>query len=174
MIQSALKLLQNELQTFINTEDATAVVMDNIGMIGTPLEDSLTNSIVLTLINTEDQKTTNFWLRLKRIFGLGNSSANPPGLLNLYVLFSFNYSATNYPLALKRLDSVIKFFQNKNLFSISSAVPDGTNSINTAVNHDFKMEFCNLNLKETNELWGSLGGRQVPFAFYKLRFVPAS
>jgi len=33
------------------------------------------------------------------------------------------------------------------------------------------MELYTLTFEQLNHLWGSLGGRQVPFAMYKLRLV---
>ncbi|MNR02277.1 hypothetical protein D3C85_1181210 [compost metagenome] len=36
------------------------------------------------------------------------------------------------------------------------------------------MELYTLTFEQINHLWGSLGGRQVPFAMYKLRLVAIS
>ena len=33
------------------------------------------------------------------------------------------------------------------------------------------MELYTLTFEQINHLWGSLGGRQIPFAMYKLRLV---
>jgi hypothetical protein len=35
----------------------------------------------------------------------------------------------------------------------------------------FTMELYTLTFEQINHLWGSLGGRQIPFAMYKLRLV---
>ena len=35
----------------------------------------------------------------------------------------------------------------------------------------FTLELYTLTFEQINHLWGSLGGRQVPFAMYKLRLV---
>jgi hypothetical protein len=35
----------------------------------------------------------------------------------------------------------------------------------------FTMELYTLTFEQINHLWGSLGGRQVPFVMYKLRLV---
>ena len=35
----------------------------------------------------------------------------------------------------------------------------------------FTMELYTLTFEQINHLWGSLGGRQIPFAMYKLRLI---
>ena len=38
----------------------------------------------------------------------------------------------------------------------------------------FTMELYTLTFEQINHLWGSLGGRQIPFVMYKLRLVSLS
>jgi hypothetical protein len=38
----------------------------------------------------------------------------------------------------------------------------------------FTMELFTLSFEQINHLWGSLGGRQMPFVMYKLRLVTIS
>ena len=38
-------------------------------------------------------------------------------------------------------------------------------------NLKFTLELYTLTFEQINHLWGSLGGRQMPFAMYKLRLV---
>jgi len=98
---------------------------------------------------------------------------NPPVNLNLYVLFSCNYTGDHYNLALKRLSYIIRFLQSKNVFSVSSSVSGGSVSPEDPdiIDLKFTMELYTLTFEQINHLWGSLGGRQMPFVMYKLRLV---
>lgn len=174
MIEQAILLLRNELQEYINNLDASVnVVVDNIGLFETSKGDTLTNNIVITLVNIEEESTLKNQPALKRPFLDKAIYQNTPVFLNLYILFSCNYSGNDYRLALKRLSYIIRFMQSRSTFSSSASVvgsgidltePDVTTM-------KFTMELYTLSFEQINHLWGSLGGRQVPFAMYKLRLV---
>lgn len=173
MIDAALQLLRDEFSSYLLSKDAATVVIDNIGLFETPAGNSLTDNIVITLVNIEEESTLKNQPALKRPFLNNATYENAPVYLNLYVLFTCNYSGNDYILALKRLSFIIRFLQSKNSFSASSSVSGG------AINHDedgivdlkFTMELYTLTFEQINHLWGSLGGRQMPFAMYKLRLV---
>ena len=58
MIDQAFLLLSNELQSYINVKDASVnVIIDNIGLLETSKGDTLTNNIVITLVNVEEEST---------------------------------------------------------------------------------------------------------------------
>jgi len=172
MIETAIELLRDELHAYITTKDASAtVIIDNIGMFDTPHGNSLTNNIVLTLVNIEEemflknQPPSNNPVRNSAIY------ENRPSFLSLYVLCSCNYSGNNYKLALRRLSYIIQFFQSK--ISFSAVLSEGGNVADLknaeTVNIHFTMQLHPLSFEQVNHLWGSLGGRQMPFALYKLR-----
>jgi len=103
---------------------------------------------------------------------------NSPVCLNLYVLITCNYTPDSDPTkgyisSLKRLSFIIQFLQGKNSFSYSSSVSDfpAPNSDFDLLNLKFTLELYTLTFEQINHLWGSLGGRQVPFAMYKLRLI---
>jgi hypothetical protein len=177
MIQEAILLLRDELQSYINNHDASVnVIVDNIGLIETSRGDTLTNNIVITLVNIEEESTLKNQPALKRPIINNAVYKNPPVFLNLYVLFTSNYAGTDYPLALKRLSYVIRFLQSKNLFATSSSVTGSSIDLSDddIIALKFTMELYTLTFEQINHLWGSLGGRQVPFAMYKLRLVAIS
>jgi hypothetical protein len=174
MIQSAVLLLRNELQSYINFKDASVnVVIDNIGLLETSKGDTLTNNIIITLVNIEEESTLKNNPTLKRPVLSSGVYQNAPIFLNLYILFTCNYSGDDYRLALKRLSYIIQFLQSKNSFSTSSSVTGGNIDLSEPdiVDLKFTMELYTLTFEQINHLWGSLGGRQVPFAMYKLRLV---
>jgi hypothetical protein len=174
MIDQAILLIRNELQSFITLRDASVnVSVDNIGLMETPRGDTLINNIIITLVNIEEESTLKNQSALRRPFGEAAVYQNPPVYLNLYVLFTCNYSGADYPLALKRLSYVIRFLQSKTSFSASSSVTGGAIDLTDTGVTDlrFTLELYTLTFEQINHLWGSLGGRQIPFAMYKLRLV---
>lgn len=178
MIDQALLLLKNELQDYIDAkEDTVDVTLDNIGMLGIPEGKNLNNHIVITLVNIEEESTLKNLSAQKRPFATTASYENPPVYLNLYVLLTCFYadddSGKNYQNALARLSLIIRFFQSRNSFSSSSSTAIGAVLKDDAdvASLRFTMELYTLTFEQINHLWGSLGGRQVPFAMYKLRLV---
>lgn len=175
MIDTALILLRDELSSYISLKDASVnVVIDNIGLAETSNGETLTNNVVITLVNIEEESTLKNQPALKRPF-INNKGTyqNPPIYLNLYVLFVSNYSGNDYPLALKRLSYIIQFLQGKNSFSSASSVFGGSLDLSNDVITQlrFTLELYTLTFEQINHLWGSLGGRQMPFVMYKLRLV---
>lgn len=175
MIDTALILLRDELGAYINLKDASVnVVIDNIGLAETSNGETLTNNVVITLVNIEEESTLKNQPALRRPF-INNKGTyqNPPVYINLYVLFVCNYSGNDYPLALKRLSYIIQFLQGKNSFSSSSSIFGGSLDLSNDVITQlrFTLELYTLTFEQINHLWGSLGGRQMPFVMYKLRLV---
>jgi hypothetical protein len=174
MIDKAILLLKNELESYINLKDASVnVIIDNIGLFETSKGDTLTNNIVITLVNIEEESTLKNQPALRRPVISTGIYQNPPVSLNLYVLFTCNYSGNDYLLALKRLSYIIRFLQSKNSFSASSSITGGSIDLteDDITDLKFTLELYTLTFEQINHLWGSLGGRQMPFAMYKLRLV---
>lgn len=173
MIKQAILLLRDELQKYISYHDASVnVAVDNIGLMETTRGDSLNNHIVITLVNIEEESTLKNNSNLKRPFLNNAVYQNVPVFLNLYILFTCNYAGNDYRLALERLSFVIRFLQGRTSFSVSSSsVTPGDFADQDIIDLKFTMELYTLTFEQINHLWGSLGGRQVPFAMYKLRLV---
>jgi hypothetical protein len=174
MIDRALLLLRDELQSYINFHDASVnVVIDNVGLFETSKGDSLTNNIIITLVNIEEESTLKNQPALKRPISNIAVYENPPVFLNLYVLFTCNYSGADYPLALRRLSFIIQFLQSKTSFAAAASTSGGSIDVTEPgiTSLKFTLELYTLTFEQINHLWGSLGGRQMPFAMYKLRLV---
>jgi hypothetical protein len=169
MIGLALSLLQAELAAYLsaNGDDAANVRIDNIGLAETANSSSLTDHIIITLVNIEEESALKNQSAQRRSGATTIAYENSPTFLNLYVLISCNYSGEGYILALNRLALVIQFLQGKTSFSGSSSAAAGIDSSDLR----FTLELYTLTFEQINHLWGSLGGRQVPFAMYKLRLV---
>jgi hypothetical protein len=174
MIDRALSLLKEELQSFVSLNDASVtVVIDNVALFETSKGDSITNHIIISLVNIEEESTLKNQPPLKRPFQNYAQYQNTPVFLNLYILITCNYSGNDYLLGLKRLSYVIRFVQSKTSFAVSSSVVGGEIDLpeDDISELKFTLELYTLTFEQINHLWGSLGGRQLPFVMYKLRLV---
>jgi Pvc16 N-terminal domain len=96
---------------------------------------------------------------------------NRPVHLYLYLLFSANNPV--YSTALTQLSRVIEFFQGQNVFTIRNS-PDlaGVSlSADALAGLRIVLELQSLTFEQVNYLWGSLGGKQVPFVLYRARLI---
>jgi len=173
MIDAALILLRDELISYLATRDSATVIVDNIGLFESSGGTGLSDNIVITLVNIEEESTLKNQSAIKRPLNGNAIYRNPPVSLNLYVLLTCNYSGDSYRLALRRLSYIIQFLQSKNSFSAGSTTSGGSLDLTDPdiVDLRFTMELYTLTFEQINHLWGSLGGRQMPFAMYKLRLV---
>jgi len=182
MIGNALILLREELSAYMtNQGDPANVAIENIGLFETENGQNLEDSIVISLVNIEEESTLkNGTTFTKWPDGVARYE-NRPVFLNLYVLFTANFAGgvppnNAYVQALKRLSLVIEFFQGKSTFTPATSTvtlpPELSDLSNPAVaGLKLNLELYTLTFEQINHLWGSLGGRQIPFAMYKVRVV---
>jgi hypothetical protein len=176
MIHHALSLLESELEAYIlsfpeNTENeyvelGNVAVLESAGDTQTGLEEK----VIVTVVNLEEEsafknlpnytKTTNGSVRYQ----------NAPVFLNLYLLFTSNFN--NYVTALAHLSEVIQFFQGKNVFNLKNAPGDNNEIPDPDVGElQIILDLYTMTFEQINHLWGSLGGKQIPFVMYKARLV---
>lgn len=183
MIHEAISLLRKELVVYLATHGYgpvanadTMVVVENIALFESNNPANLDDRIVFTLVNIEEETT------LKNTNTVRKSSTgktwyeNPPVYLNLYLLISSCNKAgdsDNYLDALAKLSHVIRFFQGRNSFSFATASSDNSSKLtdDDLMTMTIKPELYTLTFEQINHLWGSLGGKQMPFVMYKLRLV---
>lgn len=176
MIDKALVLLRNEVSAYLRTKDTSLddsrIILDNIGMLESSGGNNLQDHVIISLVNIEEEATLKNQAAT-RVSGSTIQYRTKPVYLNLYVLITCNYTGDGYTFALQRLSHIVKFLQRKRVFSYSG--------YDAAIPEDFddpeRLEMCfsadlhTLSFEQINYLWGSLGGRQVPFVMYKLRLV---
>jgi hypothetical protein len=177
MIHDALRLIANQLNRALgNSGDGEAVVLGNIAGAESPAEGggaggaANLSRVVLSLVNiTEDHALKNgphHRLERGRVV-----YRNRPVNLYLFLLFSANNPV--YSTALKQLGSIIEYFQGRNVFTIRNS-PDLTEVSQTAESLGelrIIMELQSLTFEQVNHLWGSLGGKAVPFVLYRARLI---
>lgn len=172
MIFDAMKLIQTALQQYIlDVEQSPAnqeiVILDNIALaeeLGGN-RDNLNERVVMSLVNLQEEVT----LKNESYHRLENGRTvyrNPPTYLNIFILFSVLHSG-QYETSLKRLSRVIEFFQWKKELSFT------TTPVSTNISHEVQIfaDLYSLTFEQLNYLWGSLGGKQVPFVLYRARLV---
>lgn len=183
MINNALELLRSELDTYVKglpgNTDPKYVTLGNVALMDAENSDALRNTLLITLVNVEEESTLK---NVKIVQKQANGSVrfeNPPVHLNLYVLICANFP-DNYDNALIRLSQAIRFFQGKRVFNLQNAV--STSLKNKAADPDeperleiqemeILLDLYTMTFEQINHLWGSLGGKQIPFVMYKARLV---
>ena len=173
MISKALSLIISQLNQYIPPlVGDEQVVLGNIALNEATDQNNMRNKVVLSLVNVEEESTLkNTPFQQKSPAGV--KYLYPTVYLNLYVLFTANYPQ-DYDMSLKRLSSVIKFFQSRKSFDINSAQPlPGSLKFDTPEDVDLyiTLDLYSMTFEQVNHLWGSLGGKQMPFVMYKLRLV---
>lgn len=182
MIGNAMILLREELSAYMIAQgDPANVIVENIGLFETDKGATLDDSIVLTLVNIEEESTLKNGSVFTRWPDNMARYENRPVFLNLYVLFTVNFTGgvppnNGYVQALKRLSLVIEFFQGRNVFTPATATVPLPPELSDLSNPDIaslklNLELYTLTFEQINHLWGSLGGRQMPFVMFKVRLV---
>jgi hypothetical protein len=120
------------------------------------------------LVNLEEETTLKNGNTFTREAGGVVHYHNAPLHVNLFLLFSANYR--NYETALKRLTQVMTFFQGKQTFTLNNS-PGASQHVTLVAELSLTMDLLSLSFEDVNYLWGSLGGKQLPFVTYRGRLV---
>lgn len=170
MIFEALELLRTELAAYLAPRNATAVDVA-LGSIAS-VAGTQTDQVLLSLVNVEEETTLKNSSPYQRNATGGFDLVNPPVFLNLFVLVAanFNDNAT-YATALKRLAWVVQCFQQKSDFTAANTPAATLTDAAAAVRLQVSLDLYSLSFEKLNQLWGTLGGKQVPCVLYKARVV---
>lgn len=183
MIHEALSLIREELVVYLSTNGYTLnnakdiVLIENIGLFESSTSGvNFDDRIVLTLVNIEEESTLKNSPVVKKDLNGPARYENPPVFLNLYMLITACNKSTDdksYLDALARLSLVIRFFQGRSSFTAatSSSPVDLTTLDAEVLKLRITAELYTLSFEQINHLWGTLGGKQMPFVMYKLRLV---
>jgi len=173
MLALAIDWLLHELNQVLTDPSGAgpAVVGGNVAQFDADTaEPALTNKVILSLVNLEEEKTLRNQLPYEEVLRGGERSIEyqaPPAFLNAYLLVSASHG--NYRNALRLLGDVVLFFQRRPVFvarnSPGFVLPEGLADARLIV------ELYSLSFEQINHLWGSLGGKQLPFVLYKCRLL---
>ncbi len=179
MIYQAMELIRRNLNTFLSNNAVVVpepVALKNVAYATPDTPGGATDEsaqIYMSLVNVEEEQT------LKNLSAVRQSDirplayVNPPMYINLYLLFSANHK--DYDTAIITIGKVLMFFQGNKTFSLGltpvpSIVPfaaPGENDYRIKVT----LDLVSLTFEQVNYLWGSLGGKQMPFLLFKARMV---
>lgn len=177
MIHHALALLETELEAYIREihESATEefVQQGNVALLeaGGEAPTGLEERVVISLVNIEEESAFKNLPNFSKTVNGSVRYQNAPVFLNLYLLFSSNFN--QYETALEHLAEVIQFFQGKHVFNLKNAPGFNGDEIVDADLAEIQLilDLYTMTFEQINHLWGSLGGRQLPFVMYKARLV---
>ncbi|MEP2935301.1 MAG: DUF4255 domain-containing protein [Gilvibacter sp.] len=171
MIYQALEIIKDQASNYLEAQLQTAglVVLENIAKLDEPGFNTITDKVVLTLINMEEEVT----LKNQPTSYIRNDEThykNQPIHLNLYVLFSVN--RTGYDNSLNALSTVIEFFQSKKIFTNANTVLNPAIPALAEVT-EFKLtvDLYTPTFEQQNYIWGTLGGKSIPNAMFKVTLV---
>lgn len=171
MIDLTLKFLTDEINQYLLSKpnlvlSDMSLVMGNASRIfdadNSNIEIPMANKAVASIINVEEDRIAREQENFRKT-ATGIVYQNPPVYLNLYVLFVMNHKS--YTTALRWLSYIIQFFQHQQVFT-----PLTHPSMDENI-QKITAELYTLNFEQSNQLWGSLGGKYLPSVLYKVRQV---
>lgn len=173
MIFEVIQIITEQVNNYLEEIGLDkSVVPENIAFLESQndeITDALKNAVALTIINLDEEATLKNFPNhsienTKTIYK--NSVIN----LNLYLLFSANRD--KYVNSLKDISKIIEFFQGKKLFTQANTVFNRNSSAMSNVdNFRFTVELYTPTFEELNYIWGTLGGKQLPSALYKVSMI---
>lgn len=172
MIYECLQILKEQLSArYTELGMNNQLVLENIALFGTGGEEGskVEGKVVLSLIRIEEEPT------LKNLpnYKIKNDKTeyrNTPVHLNLYILITAN--CDSYEKSLSYLSRSIEFFQGKTVFTAANTVYNRTNVAMQLLNEfKFVVSLYTPGFEELNHIWGTLGGRQLPSALYKVQLI---
>ena len=173
MIFEVIQIITEQVNNYLEEIGLDkSVVPENIAFLESQndeITDALKNAVALTIINLDEEATLKNFPNhsienTKTIYK--NSVIN----LNLYLLFSANRD--KYVNSLKDISKIIEFFQGKKLFTQANTIFNRNSSaMSNLDNFRFTVELYTPTFEELNYIWGTLGGKQLPSALYKVSMI---
>src|SRR6478736_6357113 len=179
MIAHALSIVRSELDRHL-VSYGPAAPQAELGNVGEVLAGGNNGQergrIVLSVVNLQAERTLeNLPNYVRDDTALQVRYENAPVFLNLAVLVTATH--VNYSDALLALSRAILFFQHRQVFTPDTVDPASITT-NLPINPldqlaEFKLIFklSSPTLEEINQLWGTLGAKQLPFALYSMRML---
>ena len=172
MIYETLQILKEQLETYYEEVGLTKnIVLDNIALWDSASEDAdrVKGKVVMTLLNLEEEWTMKN-SPAARVVNLQTEYKNPPVNINLFLMVAAN--CNTYDTSLSSISRTIEFFQGKKIFTSANTVYNRNNA-SFALLDSFKfiVELYTPGFETLNNIWGTLGGRQLPSVLYKIQII---
>lgn len=136
------------------------------------------SSMILSIVNIEEDKTLKNQSLYKEYSGNGNSIEKykrPTQNLILSLLFtSYNKNQDSYPDGLEKLEYIIKclqhnnvyYYDNTNFFEQTEVSENQAKSMNKII-----LDLVSLKLDQLNQMWSYLGSKYMPSVLYSMRLI---
>jgi len=172
MIHETLQIIREQLDRFLDEAGFGKIVtLDNIALWQSGSDDAarIEGKVVLTLLKLEEEAT----LRNNPAVHVSNGKTeykNPDIYLNLFLLISAN--CDTYDKSLSAVSKTIQLFQEKNTFTSANTVYNRkTTAFEEVDSFRFMLSLYTPTFEELNNIWGVLGGRQLPSVIYKIQLI---
>ncbi|MCA1758747.1 MAG: DUF4255 domain-containing protein, partial [Bacteroidales bacterium] len=172
MIYETLQILKEQLENYFSEIGLGKIIaLENIALWESGSDDAtrVDDKVVISLLKLEEEVT----LRNTPHYKLSDTKTeykNPPVHLNLYLLVSAN--CDTYDKSLRSISKVIEFFQGKKVFTSANTVYNRTNvAFDVLEQFKFILELYTPTFEELNNVWGTLGGRQLPSVIYRVQLI---
>jgi hypothetical protein len=127
----------------------------------------------MSLVNVEEEASLRNQKAIRQTEIRPLAYVNPPTIVNLFILFTANHK--DYSMALRNLGLILLYLQGNKTFSIAKTPVPATGVFATPGekenNIKINLDLMSLTFEQVNHLWGSLGGKQMPFLLFKARQV---
>lgn len=172
MLYESMHIIKEQLDSYfkdIGLSRTTELQNISLWESGKVDESSLAEKLIITLLRLEEESTLKNSPHVK-VNENKTEYRNPPVHLNLYLLIAANFK--NYDTSLISISKVIEFFQGKKVFTSSNTVYNRDN-VAFEILDDFRfiLEIYSPSFEELNNIWGTLGGRQMPSVIYKVQLI---
>lgn len=170
MIYETLQILREQLEAFfIESNLGRIVILDNIAQWDSESAGEMKEKLVITLLKIEEETTMNnnrsYIVREDKY-----ESKYPPVFLNIHILISANFE--KYSNSLNYISKTIEFFQGKSVFTPQNTVFNREDpSMKIPETFQFNLRLFSPTFEEMNNIWGTLGGKQLPFVIYKIQLI---
>ncbi|MCX8525303.1 DUF4255 domain-containing protein [Chryseobacterium formosus] len=171
MIDKVLTVLKNKLNSQDGLwdpnvpDDVDIATVNNIAKNDEEDASGINDKVVITLLNVEEESIMKNASRYTPV-KVGNTVTgyeleSPPAYLNLYVMIAANRSS--YDRALINISKTIEVFQVNNTLTYVDSTPSKSFS--------FRIELHTIPFEQLSYVWGLLGGKIMPSAFYKISVI---
>ncbi|MEM6721445.1 MAG: Pvc16 family protein [Bacteroidota bacterium] len=155
------KLNADGLVTYINTLAGITVKLgaQNVGDIQSDESDIEGDNLLITIVRIEEESTLKNFPNKRLVENGGTFKLDkrfPKIHLNYYLMFS---CTLQYDKAVAVIHKAIKFFQYQKKYTFVADEDD----------IELNMELCSPSFEQLNNIWGMLGGKQIPSVLYKAR-----
>ncbi len=171
MIYETLEILKGDVSNYLEQKisDSNLVVLENAANHDNPDNSTIKDKIILSLLNVEEETSLKNNPNVKIKNG-ETHYANTPVNLNIFVQFAANRST--YTKSLVALSYILEFFQSKKVFTQGNTPLNPTiPALEKIEGFRFTTELYTPTFEQLNYIWGTLGGKSLPSALYKISLV---